>query len=103
MGNKHCLSNTHRADIISFGEVARNSKLLQKLYLAVNSNDTSHLVEVAENNASLTRVVMQSSVVAVDLPSAASMDFSGIDGGSESLCPSCISMCSRGTGCRPSS
>eukprot|EP01053_Blabericola_migrator_P010328 Blabericola_migrator_1__10327@NODE_580_length_7497_cov_126_900135_g430_i0_p4_GENE_NODE_580_length_7497_cov_126_900135_g430_i0NODE_580_length_7497_cov_126_900135_g430_i0_p4_ORF_typecomplete_len345_score93_63VWA_2/PF13519_6/1_5e12VWA_2/PF13519_6/1_9e03Ssl1/PF04056_14/6e09VWA/PF00092_28/0_002VWA/PF00092_28/1_2e04Med25_VWA/PF11265_8/0_01PDH/PF02153_17/0_048RE_R_Pab1/PF09522_10/0_096UIM/PF02809_20/28UIM/PF02809_20/7_8Rubissubsbind/PF09273_11/5_2e03Rubissubsbind/PF09273_11/4_2_NODE_580_length_7497_cov len=56
--------NNISLDIISFGEVQNNSSLLKKLYMTVNSNDTSHLLEVTENSSPLTRTVLQSAIVA---------------------------------------
>eukprot|EP01055_Gregarina_sp_Pseudo9_P005170 Gregarina_sp_Pseudo_9__5169@NODE_555_length_2587_cov_44_169545_g524_i0_p1_GENE_NODE_555_length_2587_cov_44_169545_g524_i0NODE_555_length_2587_cov_44_169545_g524_i0_p1_ORF_typecomplete_len346_score65_91VWA_2/PF13519_6/5_9e13VWA_2/PF13519_6/7_5e03Ssl1/PF04056_14/1e09VWA/PF00092_28/9_9e05Med25_VWA/PF11265_8/0_0069RE_R_Pab1/PF09522_10/0_34RE_R_Pab1/PF09522_10/1_3e04UIM/PF02809_20/28UIM/PF02809_20/7_8_NODE_555_length_2587_cov_44_169545_g524_i0681105 len=55
--------NNISLDIISFGEVKDNAALLRKLYTTVNSNDTSHLLEVTETSSPLTRAVMQSAIV----------------------------------------
>eukprot|EP01057_Protomagalhaensia_wolfi_P006230 Protomagalhaensia_wolfi_Nauph_80__6229@NODE_939_length_1864_cov_85_928219_g709_i0_p1_GENE_NODE_939_length_1864_cov_85_928219_g709_i0NODE_939_length_1864_cov_85_928219_g709_i0_p1_ORF_typecomplete_len380_score75_62VWA_2/PF13519_6/2_5e13VWA_2/PF13519_6/9_4e03Ssl1/PF04056_14/2_7e09VWA/PF00092_28/0_00025Med25_VWA/PF11265_8/0_0026PDH/PF02153_17/0_039RE_R_Pab1/PF09522_10/0_2UIM/PF02809_20/32UIM/PF02809_20/8_7_NODE_939_length_1864_cov_85_928219_g709_i0381177 len=74
--------NNISLDIISFGEVKENSALLQKLYATVNSNDTSHLLEVTENSSPLTRAVMQSPIVADETGqrmSDQSLDEFGVD------------------------
>ncbi|EZG44965.1 putative proteasome 26S subunit, non-ATPase, protein 4 [Gregarina niphandrodes] len=55
--------NNVALDIVSFGEVERNSAVLKKLYQTVNSNNTSNLLEVQLPCPSLTRAITTSSIL----------------------------------------
>lgn len=54
--------NNVSLDIVSFGEVQTNSRILHKLFDAVNSNNTSHIIEVETATSPLSQLVLKSAI-----------------------------------------
>merc|ERR1719401_2116878 len=60
---KNLKKNNVSLDLISFGEVEENTAKLEKLLGAVNSNDTSHIVEIPVGPKLLSDVLLSSPIV----------------------------------------
>merc|ERR1719277_1108313 len=63
---KNLKKNNVSLDLVSFGEVEENTAKLEKLLSAVNSNDTSHIVEVPVGPKLLSDVLLSSPIVNPD-------------------------------------
>jgi len=63
---KNLKKNNVSIDLVSFGEVEENAPKLQKLLTAVNSNDTSHMVEVPVGPKLLSDVLLSSVIINPD-------------------------------------
>lgn len=63
---KNLKKNNVSLDIVSFGEVEENAPKLEKLLAAVNSNDTSHILEVPVGPKLLSDVLLSSAIVNPD-------------------------------------
>jgi len=63
---KNLKKNNVSLDLISFGEVEENTAKLEKLLNAVNSNDSSHMVEVPVGPKLLSDVLLSSVIVNPD-------------------------------------
>lgn len=65
---KNLKKNNVSLDIISFGEVEQNTPKLEKLIAAVNSNDSSHLLEIPAGPKLISDVLLSSVIVNPDGP-----------------------------------
>jgi 26S proteasome regulatory subunit N10 len=63
---KNLKKNSVSLDIISFGEVEENKAKLEKLLNAVNSNDSSHMLEVPVGPKLLSDVLLSSPIINPD-------------------------------------
>jgi len=63
---KNLKKNNVSLDLVSFGEVEENSAKLQKLLGAVNSNDSSHLLDVPVGPKLLSDALLSSAIIAPD-------------------------------------
>lgn len=63
---KNLKKNNVSLDIVSFGEVDENNGKLEKLLNVVNSNDTSHLVEIPIGPKLLSDVLLSSVIISPD-------------------------------------
>lgn len=63
---KNLKKNNVSLDLVSFGEVEENNAKLDKLLNAVNSNETSHMVEVPVGPKLLSDVLLSSVVINAD-------------------------------------
>jgi len=79
MLGKNLKKNNVSIDLVSFGEVEENTPKLEKLLTAVNSSDSSHLVEVPVGPKLLSDVLLTSVIVNPD--GDASMAGAGGGGG----------------------
>jgi 26S proteasome regulatory subunit N10 len=77
---KNLKKNSVSLDIISFGEVEGNSGKLEKLLNAVNSNDSSHLLEVPVGPKLLSDVLLGSPIINPDGVPMGGMGGGGGDG-----------------------
>jgi len=76
---KNLKKNNVSLDLVSFGEVEENNAKLTKLLQAVNSNETSHLVEVPVGPKLLSDVLLSSPIITPE--GEAPMAGGGGDGG----------------------
>merc|ERR1719277_2573247 len=60
---KNLKKNNVSLDLVSFGEVEENTPKLEKLLNAVNSNDSSHILEVPGGPKLLSEVLLSSPIV----------------------------------------
>eukprot|EP00928_Gymnodinium_smaydae_P062519 TRINITY_DN46367_c0_g1_i1.p2 TRINITY_DN46367_c0_g1~~TRINITY_DN46367_c0_g1_i1.p2 ORF type:complete len:544 (+),score=206.60 TRINITY_DN46367_c0_g1_i1:149-1780(+) len=74
---KNLKKNNVSLDLVSFGEVEENTPKLEKLIAAVNSNDTSNLVEVPVGPKLLSDVLLGSRIIGGDA------DAAGVGGGGD--------------------
>lgn len=63
---KNLKKNNVSIDLVSFGEVEENAAKLQKLLTAVNSNETSHMLEVPVGPKLLSDVLLSSVIISPD-------------------------------------
>lgn len=75
---KNLKKNSVALDIVSFGEVEENAPKLEKLLSAVNSNDTSHMIEVPVGPKLLSDVLLSSVIIN---PDGGEMGVGGGEGG----------------------
>lgn len=68
---KNLKKNNVSLDLVSFGEVEDNAPKLEKLLTAVNSNETSHIVEVPVGPKLLSDVLLSSVIINPDGEAAA--------------------------------
>merc|ERR1719506_2975537 len=76
---KNLKKNNVSLDLVSFGEVEENNTKLDKLIAAVNSNETSHLVEIPVGPKLLSDVLLSSAIITPE--GEAPMAGGGGDGG----------------------
>eukprot|EP00927_Polykrikos_kofoidii_P009623 TRINITY_DN1401_c0_g1_i5.p1 TRINITY_DN1401_c0_g1~~TRINITY_DN1401_c0_g1_i5.p1 ORF type:complete len:457 (-),score=139.99 TRINITY_DN1401_c0_g1_i5:39-1409(-) len=77
---KKLKKNNVSLDLVSFGEVEENTPKLEKLLNAVNSNDSSHLLEVPVGPKLLSDVLIGSKVLNADAEPGATGGGAGGDG-----------------------
>ncbi|CAJ1360862.1 unnamed protein product [Effrenium voratum] len=63
---KNLKKNSVALDLVSFGEVEENAPKLEKLMNALNSNDTSHLLEAPVGPKLLSDILLSSSIINPD-------------------------------------
>merc|ERR1719162_2188607 len=68
---KNLKKNNVSLDLVSFGEVEENTAKLEKLLNAVNSNDSSHILEVPVGPKMLSDVLLTSTIISPDGEAAA--------------------------------
>ncbi|CAE7350112.1 RPN10, partial [Symbiodinium necroappetens] len=79
---KNLKKNSVALDLVSFGEVEENAPKLEKLMKALNSEDTSHLLEAPVGPKLLSDILLSSPIVNPD-GEAAAMGGEGGDAGFE--------------------
>lgn len=63
---KNLKKNNVSLDLVSFGEVEENTAKLEKLLAAVNSNDSSHILEIPVGPKMLSDVLLSSAIISPD-------------------------------------